>query len=439
MIARRCLLGIVMLSLLAVTSCQPDILLRLITRVYHDGSLDRRMELRGWTDEGDVPVEDDWFAEKARMQLAQPEAWNRITRGPGRIDAEGFFTSVDELPAVLQFSIDEDREKTDRIKTSLEIDERVVIKRWRYTETHGDPHSREDAERALSALTELAVEALESELRRHFGQEFDTTPAAEFMRDRGRSLFAALLAADRRTSSLEDAKRFELQKQVLAQHGAPLAQVEDADGFWDLEMLLLFEWSRALVAESLSSPDHPVAPADLSFWPVGEDIAEMGNEIIERVWGSDEVLWELAEPHFDSLTGYYTGGDTPGFRFEVAVELPGRLLSTNGTPDGSGARWLFRDEDLGLSDTFLRVETVEPLAEPLTLLGARREFSTDQLIQLADLLWRRDPQGIIAERLQLAVERGSLGILLEGEDVPEGYTPRLRELTDLLDPDVEID
>jgi len=416
--ARRCLLGILLLALLVVPCCQPDILMRLTTRVYDDGSLDRRLELRGWTDKGEIPTEDDWFLEMAGLQLAQPEAWNRITRQPGRIDAEGFYLTVDELPAVLKFRIAENNDKRDRIRTS---------------------HSREDAERALSALTDLAVEALDKEIRRHFGQGMETTRAAELFRDRGRSLFSALLNADRRTSNVEQEKRFELQRQILAQHGAPLAPTDEPEQFWDLEMALLFEWSRKLAADALTTADYPVAPDDLSFWPVGDDLESMGMEIIERVWGSEEELWELIEPHLDSLTGYYKGGDTPGFRFEVQVELPGLLLSTNGTPEGSGARWLFRDEDLGLSDTFLRVETVEPITEPLTALGARRAFDTAQLLQLADLLWTRDPQGILAERLGLAVEKGSLAILWDEETVPDGFKSRLRELASLLDPDIELD
>jgi hypothetical protein len=436
--ARRCLFGILIISLLTVPSCQqPYILMRLETRVYHDGSLDRRLELRGWSDGGEVPEEEDWFLEKAGLQLAEPESWNHIERQPGRIDADGFYPTVDDLPALLKFRVGENNDKTDRNRTSLEIDERVVIKRWRYTEIHGDPHSREDAERALSALTELAVEALESELRRHFGQEMETAPAAALLRDRGRSLFSALLNADRLTAQVEDEKRLELQRQVLAQHGAPLAAVEESELFWDLQIPLLFEWSRRLIAEAITSADYPVAPDDLSFWPVGEELESKGTEIIERVWGSDEELGELIAPHLDSLTGYYKGGDTPGFRFEVRVELPGRLLSTNGTPEGSGARWLFRDDDLGLSDTFLRVETVEPIAEPLTALGARRTFETAQLMQLADLLWTRDPQGVLAERLNLAVEKGSLEILWDEEK--DGHNSRLSELAALLDPDIELD
>jgi hypothetical protein len=437
--ARRCLFGILIISLLTVPSCQPDILMRLATRVYHDGSLDRRLELRGWSDEGEVPEEEDWFLEKAGLQLAEPEAWNHIERRPGSIDADGFYLNVDELPALLKFRIGENNDKSDRIRTSLEIDDKVVIKRWRYTETHGDPHSREDAERALSALTELAVEALEEELRRHFGQEMETAPAAALLRDRGRALFSALLSADRLTAQVENEKRLELQKQVLAQHGAPVARVEESELFWDLELQLLSDWLRKQVAGALTSPDYPVAPDDISFWPSGDDQDAMATEIIERVWGSEEELWELIEPHLDSLTGYYKGGDTPGFRFEVRVELPGRLLSTNGTPEGSGARWLFRDDDLGLSDTFLRIETVEPITEPLTALGARRDFETAQLIQLADLLWRRDPQGILAERLSLAVENGNLELLWDEEQVPDGFQARLRELAALLDPDIDLD
>jgi hypothetical protein len=421
--------------LLLVNSCQPELVVRLATRVYHDGSLDRRLELRGRTDKGEIPTEEDWLAEKAKLRLAEPEAWSRVEQGPGRIDAEGFFLTVDDLPAVLSFRVGEGAEKTDRIRTSLEIDDRVVIKRWQYVEMHGDPHSREDAERALNALADLAVEALEQEVRRHFGDAVDPAPAAELLRDRGRSLLSALLSVDRMVSALEEDRRFELQKQVLSQHGAPVIHLEDEEEFWDLELQALFEWSRSLVANALSSPDHPVAPNDLTFWPVGEELDSMAQEIIERVWGDEETLWELAEPHLASLTGYYEGGDTPDFRFEILVELPGVLLFTNGTPDEEGVHWLFRDEDLSLSDAVLRVETVEPLAEPLTALGARRSFSTAQLMQLADLLWKRDPKGFLTERVREAVRLGNIDILRDEEAVPEGYRSRARELARLLAPE----
>jgi hypothetical protein len=302
-------------------------------------------------------------------------------------------------------------------------------------EMHGDPNSREDAERAVNALADLAVEALEGELRRHFGDALDPAPACDVLRERGTSLLSALLSVDRMVSHLEDEKRFELQKEVLAQHGAPVIHSEDESEFWDLEMQALFEWSRSLIAEALSSPDYPVAPNDLTFWPVGEELEPMAREIIERVWGDEETLWELADPHLDSLTGYYEGGETPLFRFEILVELPGVLLFTNGTPDDEGVHWLFRDEDLSLSDAVLRVETVEPLAEPLTAIGARRSFNAAQLLQLADLLWKRDPKGILTERLAEAVRLGDLAILLDEEALPQGYHSEARELFRLLTPE----
>jgi hypothetical protein len=429
----RILVPLAAAALLLANSCQPDLLVRLSTRVYHDGSLERRLELRGWTSEGEIPTDDDWFAEKAGLRLAAPEAWNRIERRPGRIDAEGFYLSVDDLPAVFRFHIGEHLEKTDRIRTALEIDDRIVIKRWKYMEMHGDPFSREDAERALSALADLAVEALEKELRSHFGEALETGPAADLLRDQGRSLFSALLSVDRRVSNMEDEKRIELQKQVLAQHGAPVHPVEEPSEFWERETPLLFEWSRGMIADALNTPDYPVAPDDLSFWPVGDDLEMMAQEIIERVWGDEETLWELADPHLSSLTGYYKGGDTPGFRFEVLVELPGTLLIANGTPDEAGVRWLFRDEDLALSDTVLRVETVEPIVEPLIALGARRSFSKARLMQLADLLWKRDPQGILSQRLGEAVQQGDIDLLRDEEAVPDGYKSRVRELANLLD------
>ncbi len=156
--------------------------------------------------------------------------------------------------------------------------------------------------------------------------------------------------------------------------------------------------------------------------------------MVQRVWGSEEQLADLAAPHLKTLLGYY-GGESARFRFEVAVELPGTLVATNGTQSGTGVVWLFREADLTTEDSVLQAQSVQLRQDALRALGARREFDTVQLLQLVDLLWKRDPQGELAALLARAVQQSSLASLSDSSEVPELLELRARELAELLDPD----
>lgn len=423
------------LTLLA-GSCRPELLVRLTTRVFHDGSLERRVEVRGWEPDGSVPDEEDWLASSVGLRLADPQAWSRVERGRDRIRAEGFFASAEELPQTLSYSTDTGR-RADRVRVDLRIEEKVILKRWSYREFHGDPFSRADSDAALDGLVDLLVEALESELRREFGEELDSGPAAQLLRTEGRGLAQAMIGVGRRTRGVAaEEQRIELWGQVLIQHGAPTVPVGDAEAFWEVQIPLLVEWSRERVAEALSTPDEPISPDSLlSFWPDPQDPLPRIEEWAQRTWGSTEAVESRIDDHLETLGGYYGRGNSPRFRFEVSVRMPGTLLSTSGTPDRNGAWWLLRNEDMTLSDFALRAESVETLGEPLTTLGARRQFDLPQLIQLTDLLWKRDPEGVLADLLAEGLDGAGLGLLLDEDRVPEGYRVLARELAELLDPE----
>lgn len=424
--------------LLLAGSCRPDLLVRLTTRVFHDGSLERRVEVRGWDAEGNVPDEEDWLAAKVGLRLAEPDAWTRVERGRDRITAEGFFSGVEELPSTLSYSTDVGR-RVDRVRTELRIEEKAILKRWSYREFHGDPFSRADSDSALDTLVELLVEALESELHEQFGEGLDTRPAAALLRTEGRALAQAMISVGRRTRGVAgENSRVELWTQVLAQHGVPAVPVEDPDDFWKVHVPLLIEWSRGRIAAAISTPDEPVsADALLAFWPDPEEPEPRLEEWARRTWGGTEAVEQRIAENIETIAGYYGRGTAPRFRFEVSVRLPGTLLSTSGAPDGNGAWWLIRNEDMTLSDFVLRADSAEILVEPLVALGARREFDVSQLARMADLLWRRDPEGVLAGLLAEAVRGGGLRPLRDEATVPDGYEHLARELADLLDPDVD--
>ena len=88
-------------------------------------------------------------------------------------------------------------------------------------------------------------------------------------------------------------------------------------------------------------------------------------------------------------------------------------------------------------------EGAEPLderrvQEALVTLGARRRFDRARLVQLVDILWDRDKEGVLADLLRQAAREGSLDLLRDEGDLPEELQPAASELADLLDPEVPL-
>jgi hypothetical protein len=385
------------------------------------------VEVIGRKSDGETPTDDDWLGEQAGIRLAEPDSWKRIERGPGWLRAEGFFTSADELPAVLSMET-ESAAKPARTRTLLELDDRVLLKRWSYVERHGDPYSDAESAAALEALAELAVEALSSELYDHFGAAVDPAPAEHFLRNEGRELAQALLTVNRTAPGWENA-----DTRIV-----PAVAPEDPEDYWEYQTPVILDWARERVLDAISTPDMPVRPDELSFWPRGGEFEEAASEIATRVWGSEEELFAEVEPHLAALAGYYGGDDAPRFRFECRLRLPGTLLKTNGTPDDDSVVWLFRERDMTFREMSLRAESVELQDDALIALAARRDFDALGLVHLADLLWTRDKEGGLVEALTRAVDEGDLDVLRDEDAVPEELILIAQELADLLDPSVPL-
>jgi hypothetical protein len=430
---RSVLLGAVVCTLLAASSCRPELRIRMSTRVFHDGSLERRLEVLGREAGGDLPSEEDWLENSVGLRLAEPEAWDRVERGPDRLLAEGFFLDAGELPPMLVYSTDEGA-RTDRARTRLRIEERTVLRRWVYLEFHGDPFGREETERALDGMVELLAEALEAELARQFGEGLDTAPARRMLQTEGRSLALAMITIGRSVPGPGgDPRRAELWGRTLAQHGIPTVPVADPEEFWDQHIPLLVDWARRRTAESVSTPDQPLSPDDLlPFWPEPADPYPRLEEWTQRTWEDTEEIEERLLSQSNAIAGYYGRGTAPRFRFEIQVALPGTLYTTNGTPDGPRVHWMVRNDDMTLAESVLRAESLEPIDEALVALGARRRLAAADLVHLADLLWKRDDSGALRALLDEAVMEGDLRVLRNSGD--EQIEALARELAELLDP-----
>ncbi len=420
--------------LVNLVSCRPELVVTLDTRVYADGSLDRRLKVSGRTDEGEIPEAEDWLEEKVGLALTDPAAWGRVEQGPGWLRAEGFFDSVDGLPALLGHRTPNGT-RPERLRTTLEIDDGVVLHRWSYAQHHGDLYSRAEIDEAVAALVDLVAEALSSEVRRQFGDRVDSAPAVDMLRNEVTPLAAALVHAGRRShGTAGDDGRTRQWSQILSQYGYPTIQSSEVDGYWDAQIPVLLDGLRQKVAAVLSDERQTVQPAELTFWPVGDEPWERLEAIAERSWGTTDALQEEVESRLAVLSGYYGGGDGPRFRFEVRAELPGTLLRTNGTPDGNSAIWLLREDDLSFGEQVLRVESVRLDDEALRRLAARREFDPAELVRLADLLWARDRDDALVGLLNRALLSGGLDRLRDPDELPDELAEVAEELAELLTP-----
>ncbi len=423
-------------GLALAAGCREELVVVDATTVFADGAVERVVRIEGRTPDGEVPESDGWFADSAGLAIARPEAWDRIERRPGRIDVSGFFADAASVPPTLAWpGGDEPRE--DRQELRVEIETRGVLTRWVYVERHGDPFGPAERYAALSALAARLGRVVSEELRATFGEDLDVAPAERFFRDELSALVGSLFDA-RRAASLatNPEERLALQRAALERFGVPAvavdADAEDrAKAFWDAQFPRLLQWARDRVARELSTPERTIPPEALSFWPVGAEWEATAEAVAERHFGSGEALWEELAPALKALDGRYGAESTERFRFERALRLPGTLLRTNGTPDRDAVRWLYRETDLDAGGVALTAVSVETRREALVALGATRDLDTAGLLRLEDLLFRRDTQGVLAERLERAIRAGDSDLLLSDQD-DDPWAEAAVELRDLL-------
>jgi len=429
------------LAVLAMSGCGEEIVVRETTRVYRDGSVFRTIAVAGREADGQLPQEPRWLKDNARLELASPEAWDSVDERPGYLAAEQTFGSAGQVPPLLAHSEggeNEQREVLDRSRIELVSDDLVVLHRFTYRETRGDPYGIEELDAALDAMVDFAVRFLRDEVRREFGPELDASRAEAFLRTDVRSLTGDVLRILRQSSGLgSDAQATRPIAELLVRRGIfrpgeiPVDEIE-GDDILDFTAPRVTEWILGGLARTLSTPGRPIEPADLDFWPGLEDATAIENTD-EPVDPRMQEFNEIGSSLLRALSGYYGNDGSPHFRFESRVEMPGRLLRTNGTPVDGAVVWLYRNSDLTLGDVVLEAETVELDDDALKTLGARRDLDTPRMLQLTDLL-SRDAGGELLKLLAAAAERGSLDLLLDEEQLNEDTLIPARELHGLLDP-----
>lgn len=448
---RAFLSGLALAAAALTLSCDEAILVHWATKVYEDGSFQRRLEVTARDPNGGVPPGSEWIEEDIKLRLADPNAWSHVERTPGRLLAEGFFQNIAALPRAVAHATDTGLHP-DRTQTTLRLQDLVVVRCWLYRETYGDPYGKEDAASALDSLMEMARSFLHEGIRSEFGEGVDPKPADDFL---GAELYP--VASELVSSGIISpggsppvAGTSPTWLDVLVRRRIPCGPVKDI-GDPEPAFEALIEWSRVRLAEKLSTPRRIIHPGDLDFLSedelggmAQEDYTGKGTRIIERLWGSEEAFQALLQARIEALAGYYNSGGIPAFTFESRLELPGRLLTTNGTPDGDGILWLFRGEDLRGGDRVMEAASAVLDDEKLRALGARRELDAAALLRVTDVLSKRDAGGRLAALLRRGVARGGLILLRQepekeagGDAETEVMKSLRRELADLLDPAVE--
>lgn len=431
-------LATVCLALAPLTGCRTEVVVRIASVVFEDGGVERAVDLVASDPEREEPPGPNWIPDDVGLDLAEPDAWSRVERDPQRLRAEGYFPSSAEVPASLVYRTDLGP-RADTRGLSVSIRDHGVVRVWELTERYADPIGRGEVERALGALVDMAVDLLLDEMRAFFGGDMDLRRAEVLLREDGRRLGRAALAASRQAPGVgRDEERTLAVGEALTAEGAPpVGDVGDEDRLLALVRSLL-AWERDRVAAALSTDERAVSAAEMTFWPGGDDLETDVVEMIAR-HRDEESFQEEALRAASGLSGYFGAGNSPRLRFEVSARLPGTLLRTNGTPsdDGRSVLWLVRAEDLAGEETVLHAASAALDRRALTRLGARSRLELPELLRLVDLLERRDPHGDLAAALAVALDAASLEPLRDPETLPDTIEEAAGELADLLDPDVE--
>ncbi len=431
--SRHAALAAVLALTLASGGCLPESVVDVTTTVYPDGSIDRAVRIEGRTGEGEVPTGSDWPREELAIGLARPDAWSRVDVRDGVLEAQGFFLRAEDVPTLLEHHLDDGSIVQDRGGATLRIDDLLLARRWSYVETWGDPFGAADVADAVDELLRLFGQALRADLRRDLGADADLAPLDGLLAGTVRQALLEVLQVERRFADVpDDDARTRVLQLVLARHDVSIP-ADAPESFWEEAAPALIDAFAVRLAAGLSGPDRTVTPDDFAFHRGRDDLGAWLEDAAAHAFGSTEEFERQVTLALGPIQGGYGGMVRTRFRFRSRVALPGRLVRTDGTPDGGGAIRFFRGESMLSRDVVWSAVSIEPDAERLRALGIRRSFEPVELLQIEDLLDHRDPRGTLRGWVERAIDEGSLAILRDVDALPDDVERAARELADLLE------
>jgi|GEM_PF-4482390 len=356
MTTRRRLLTPVLFLLLLATGCRSEILVEIATTIYLDGSLDRQLTIHGRETMTEPPWEDGTLAEHTGVTLAAPDAWDRVETGPAVTRAEGFFSAAADVPPLLAHgSAESGSPLPDRGSLVLDRDDLVILDRYRYEETFGDPYGQAGADAALDQILDLLEDWIRDELEKSFPRGVDLDGVHRFMAQEIRPVARKMLAERSSLPGKEEIEqRVPALQDIFRKHGLPVVSLnlpgQEApafDRFWELQAGPLLDWTRARLAAAISTEEETVEPYRLSFVPTPDSLEETATRILIERWGSEQAGTDALIRWIQAMEGYYGSDSASHYRFRSQVH-PSRASSFAGTApwrtaDGPGSsagkRW----------------------------------------------------------------------------------------------------
>lgn len=409
-------LGIV---LTAAAGCRPIVETRMRTRVDTSAAISRETVLtRRAPKSGDAQDE-----KRAPLAAFFPDRFGQDfpqrTVERDSITLSGTFRDPAAMPADFARVVPV-VDGTSRNRVSLRRQDILFGTHFLYRERFVDAIEPEDLSAARDALVDQCVRFARAAARHEFGRDWNLDAFDAWAKKDLAELLKDLLEiwyAEQRNFGRKDPhtgktgldRAFERAKNRLARAGLSL---DGDDPGTDLNRLLIEGWIADLLALKLTKKQGGAAASVEDFRylfpepPAAEawsGLARVTARTAELEYGTTEAAEESFRKSLLAVTGTY-GSAEHEYRFDCAVEMPGRLLRTNGHVEGeNSAFWLFSGDDLFPRGVDLEVESV---VLDLSLLARIRELRS--ALDVRDAVW------IIRELEDVdAAERAAMRAALE--------------------------
>jgi hypothetical protein len=394
--------------LLAASKCNrvASIDVKVQTRVYEDGPIDRTVTIAERPGPEALPLTDEGITVPA------PERWQRLEATGTTAVAEGSFARPQDVPPLVEHALDDGTVHADRHDLELEVTDLVVARVFHYKETEADPLGPDQVAAAYDKALDLMMPAARGALQARVGPDLDTSRMEAFLRGPFKGGIVDTMAS---YDNLEKASDLPSRARALfAKHGLtiPAAPKKD-DGTDDVDAWTndFVSWVGTRLAATLSTPKRTV-PADATAFLFDDAAYDPEGEMGRRLPVPPEghATWEqVLAPLADAASGIYASRHDSVlsgkllFLFQSRLELPGRLLTTNGTIDGREVLWVFGDREITRSGRVMEARSAVVLGEPLRRLGVSPDLDLVHLVRIVYLLTADDAAEHTLARLKDAV------------------------------------
>lgn len=418
--------------LLAAGKCNriATIDVKVATRVYEDGPIDRTVTIAERPGRDALTLSDEGIA------IPAPARWRRLDLSGGTATAEGSFARAEDVPPFVEHALEDGSARADRHALELEVQDLAVLRLYRYRETEADPLGPDEVAAAYDKAIDLLMPAARGALQSRIGPNLDTSRMEGFLRGAFKGAVVDTVSSYESLSAASDLPA--RARTIFAKHGLTLPAIpKGADAADDLDEWTnqFVSWLAGRLASTLSTPKRAVSADDTAF--LFDDSAyDPGGEMGRRlpVPAEGHAAWEeVLGPLADAASGIYASRHDSAltgkllFLFESRLEMPGRLLTTNGTVDGREVLWVFGDREVTRAGRAMEARSAVVLPEPLRRLGVSPDLDVVRLVRVAQLLTTDDGAERTLARLKEAVAQRKPELLYATEAGEEGE-PTLEEM-----------